>query len=50
MHSAGRVLGTLIGPALFPLGFVWNGVTAMAFNLIAAGLVIAVVRETRVER
>jgi predicted MFS family arabinose efflux permease len=49
MHSAGRVLGTLIGPALFPLGFVWNGVAAMACNLIAAVLVFAVVRETRVD-
>jgi predicted MFS family arabinose efflux permease len=44
-HHGGRMLGALLGGALFPLGFLWNGVAATACNLLAAALILLFVRE-----
>ena len=47
LHSAGRMLGALLGTALFPLGIVWSGLAAALCNLLALALIIFVVRERR---
>jgi predicted MFS family arabinose efflux permease len=45
--AGGRMLGALLGGRLFPLGFVWNGVAAMACNLVAVAVLVMFVRERR---
>jgi predicted MFS family arabinose efflux permease len=44
-HSGGRMLGALLGGLLFPLGFIWNGLAATACSLLAAALILLLVRE-----
>lgn len=45
-HSAGRVLGSLMGVWLGGLGFVWNGAAAAALNLACVVLLIVWVKES----
>lgn len=44
-HSLGRMLGVLLGSALFPFGFVWNGLAGAFINLLTLGIVWWWVRE-----
>ena len=46
-HSAGRMLGALLGGYVFRFGFLWNGAAAALLNLIALGVVVVFVRERR---
>lgn len=44
--QAGRAIGAFIGPLLFAsFGLMGNGIAAMGFNLLAVGLLIALVRQ-----
>jgi predicted MFS family arabinose efflux permease len=43
--SAGRMLGTLIGPPLFDLGLGANGVTAAIFDLVALAVLLVFVQQ-----
>jgi DHA1 family inner membrane transport protein len=44
-HAGGRMTGALLGAALFPLGFVWNGWAAAALNVAALAVLVTMVRE-----
>jgi len=46
-HSAGRMLGALVGGYLFRFGFLWNSAASAFFNLIALAVVVLVVRERK---
>ncbi len=46
-HAAGRMLGALLGAYLFRFGFVWNGLAAMALNLVTLAVVVGLVRERK---
>jgi predicted MFS family arabinose efflux permease len=46
-HAGGRMLGALLGGLVFPFGFIWNGVVALACNLVAVAVIIFFVRERR---
>lgn len=43
--SLGRVLGALIGPGLFAVGLLGNGIAAAAFNALAVVILLAVVKQ-----
>ena len=44
-HSVGRALGALIGPVLFGIGLVANGVVAAGLDLLALVVLLLFVRE-----
>jgi MFS transporter, DHA1 family, inner membrane transport protein len=47
LHAGGRMLGALLGTALFPLGIIWSGLAAALCNLLALALIVFFVRERR---
>jgi predicted MFS family arabinose efflux permease len=44
-HGAGRMLGAALGSWLFQFGFAWNGLAALALNLLTLVVVLMFVRE-----
>lgn len=46
-HSAGRMIGSLIGAAVFRYGFAWNGVVAGLMTALGIPLILWVVRERK---